>query len=291
LERFAYVASLGLLAWAFMPSPKRGSRLWGWLPGLHLLLVIGLWLAFTFLWAEALAANPALDYNAHWQSTVWAGWLVAVTLLAGVAVVRNRGGGWGTLLVAMAVVLVGTVLQATVPADVPHLPLWQRMANLVFYPLLAVGVYQDSVAGAQARSRDLEDISQASLDQIQSLLALLEMSRQTSSSLDLTTVLDNAVQGIAQVLNADQCAIVFPEEEDSGTMRLVAIHNPMRQGRGESVTFPLDYQLTVQQAMRRKKAIRIEESENVQLKVLFALLGSGETGPLLEQPLLTQLNL
>jgi len=288
LERFANVASLGLLAWAFMPLPKRGARAWDWVLGLNLVLAVGAWLGFTFLWGQALAANPDLNYNSYWQSLVWIGWQLAVALLAGVAVVRDRGGGWGTLVVALVIALVGTVLQGVLPADVAHLPLWQRMANLLFYPLLAVGIYQDIVAGAQVRSRDLEDISQASLDQIQSLLTLLEMSQQTLSSLDLTAVLDNAVQGIARVLNADQCAIVFPEEEDSGTMRLVAIHNPMRQGRGESVTFPLDYQLTVQQAMRRKKAIRVEESENVQLKVLFALLGSGETGPLLVQPLLTR---
>jgi signal transduction histidine kinase len=87
------------------------------------------------------------------------------------------------------------------------------------------------------------------------------------------------------VLDADQCAIAFPEESDTGQMRLVAIHNPTRQGRGEAVTFPLEYQLTVQQAIRRRKHVLVEDSDNVQLKVLFALLGSAETGPLLVQPL------
>jgi signal transduction histidine kinase len=78
---------------------------------------------------------------------------------------------------------------------------------------------------------------------------------------------------------------VFPDEGDVGTMRMAAIHNPARQGRGESVTFPLEYQLSVQQAIRRKTPVIVEASDNVQLKVLFALLGSGETGPLLVQPL------
>ncbi len=288
LERFANVASIGLLAWAFMPSTKRGSRLWDWALGLNLVFAVGAWLSFTYLWSQAWAGNSALNYNTYWQSSVWTVWHAVMVLVAGVAVVRSQREGWGTLLVALAIALVGGVLQWIAPDDVFHLPLWQRLANLLFYPLVAVGLYQDIVVGAQVRSRELEDISQASLDQIQSLLSLLDASQQASGSLDLDTVLDSAVRGIARVLNADQCAIVFPEEEDSGTMRLVAIYNPIRQGRGESVTFPLDYQLTVQQAMRRKKAIRVEESENVQLKVLFALLGSGETGPLLVQPLLTR---
>jgi signal transduction histidine kinase len=71
-------------------------------------------------------------------------------------------------------------------------------------------------------------------------------------------------------------------------MRLAAIHNPTRKGRGESVTFPLEYQLTVQQSMRRKKPIIVAETENVQLKVLFALLGSSDVGPLLVQPLVME---
>ena len=133
----------------------------------------------------------------------------------------------------------------------------------------------------------MQDIGQASLDQIKNLVRLLDASQQMSNSLELAAVLDSAVQGIARVLHADQCAIVFPDEGDAGTMRLVAIHNPARQGRGESVTFPLDYQLTVQQAIRRRKPVVVEASDNVQLKVLFALLGSGETGPLLVQPLLS----
>ena len=167
----------------------------------------------------------------------------------------------------------------------PHLPVWERLANLIAYPLIAVAVYQHVVAGLRVHSRQLQDISQASLDQIKSLLFLFEASQKMSGSLDLTKVLDDAVQGVARALDADQCAIAFLEEGGAGQMRLAAIHNPSRKGRGESVAFPLEYQLTVQQAMRRKKHIIVEESDNVQLKVLFALLGSSEIGPLLVQPL------
>jgi GAF domain-containing protein len=132
----------------------------------------------------------------------------------------------------------------------------------------------------------LEDISQASLDQIKSLLFLIEAGRKVSGSLNLGTVLDNAVNTVARALDADQCAIALPDQDDEGQMSLAAVHNPARQGRAEAVTFPVEYQLTIQQAMRRKKRIAVEELDNVQLKVLFGLMGSGETGPLLVQPLL-----
>jgi signal transduction histidine kinase len=215
-------------------------------------------------------------------------WQLGLLLVAGSAAVWSREDGWGAFLAALLVLFVGIVLEWVLPSEVPNVPVWQRLASLVAYPLIAVAVYLKLIGGLRVRSSEFRDISQASLDQMKSLLNLFEASQQTSSTLDTATVLENAVQGIARVLDADQCAIVFPEEADSGTMRLVAIHNPLRQGRGEAVTFPLDYQLTVQQAIRRRKPVLVGESDNIQLKVLFALLGSGETGPLLVQPLLTE---
>jgi signal transduction histidine kinase len=287
IERFADTASIALLGWAFMPPVQRGVRIWDLVFGSILALTVIVCVVFSILWAQtpqALASST--DYNDTWQAIVWSIWQMGLALLAGFAYVRNRGRGWGYFLTAMAILFVGQVLQLFAPLGVTNIPGWERLANLIAYPLIVVAFYQDIVLGLRMHSLELQDISQASLDQIKSLLFLFEASRQMSSSLDMSTVLENAVQGIARALEADQCAIAFPDESDPGVMRLVAIHNPARQGRGEGVTFPLDYQLAVQQAMRRKKHVISEETDNVQLKVLFALLGSSEVGPLLVQPLL-----
>jgi signal transduction histidine kinase/GAF domain-containing protein len=287
VERFADAASIALLGWAFMPPAQRDVRLWDLVFGSVLALTVIACVAFGILWGQtSLALASPIDYNETWQAIVWSVWQMGLILLAGFAYVRNRGRGWGYFLTAMVILFVGQVLQLFVPLPVANIPGWERLANLIAYPLVVVAFYQDIVLGLRLQSLELQDISQASLDQIKSLLFLFEASRQMSSSLDLSTVLDNAVQGIARALEADQCAIAFPDESDPGVMRLVAIHNPMRQGRGEGVTFPLDYQLMVQQAMRRRKHVISEETDNIQLKVLFALLGSSEVGPLLVQPLL-----
>ena len=287
LERFADLASVGFLAWALLPKSWRRVRGWNWFFGANLVLAIAACVTFSVLWILELPSIAEPNYNLTWQATVWAAWELGLILLAAVAIVRDRGESWGTFLAAMIVLFAGTLLQLLAPANVPHLPLWQRTANLIAFLLVAVGVYQDTFAGLRVHSREMQDIGQASLDQIKSLVRLLDASQHVSDSLELATVLERAVRGLARILHADQCAIVFPDEGDAGTMRLVAIYNPERQGRGESVTFPLEYQLTVQQAIRRKKPVVVEESDNVQLKVLFALLGSGETGPLLVQPLLS----
>ncbi len=284
IERLADTASIAFLGWAFMLPGRHRPRSWDLVFGANLLLVVGAGIAFTLLWSRTPASA---DYNTSWQALVWGLWQIGLIFLASLAVVRNRGEGWGIFFPAMVLMLLGQMLQLAYPADVPHLPTWERLANLIVYPLLAIAIYQNIVIGLRLHSRQLQDISQASLDQIKSLLFLFDASRQMSSSLDLPAVLDNAVEGIARALQADQCAIAFPVENDPGQMRLVAIYNPARQGRGESVTFPLEYQYIVQQAIRRKKYIISEESDNVQLKVLFALMGSSEIGPLLVQPLLT----
>lgn len=286
LERFVDAASIGVLAWAFMPPGRAGSRTWDLILGGVQVLTLGACIAFVLLWAQTLAENPAASYNRDWQAMAWSAWQAALAVVGLVAIARSRRQSWGLLVVALLLMLAGALSIWYLPIAVPHLPIWQRVANLVAYPLVAVAVYREIVAGLHVHSRELQDISQASLDQIKSLLYLFEASQQTSSSLELRTVLENAVRGIARVLEADQCAIAFPEEGNPGQMRLVAIHNPSRQGRGEAVSFPLEYQLTVQQAIRRKKGVVVEDSDNVQLKVLFALLGSAETGPLLVQPLL-----
>ena len=287
LERFADLVTVGFLAWALLPQSWRRVQGWNWFFGAQLLLAVAACVTFTIFWAGALARDATeLNYNIGWQPITWAAWEVGLILLAMLAILRERGEAWGTFLVAMVVLLAGALFQWLAPPNILHVPLWQRVANLIAYLLVAVAIYQHTVSGLRSHSREMREISQASMDQIKNLVRLFDISRQISESLDLDTVLDRAVRGTARLLHADQCAIAFHEEGDAGTMRLVAIHNPARQGRGESVTFPLDYQLSVQQAIRRKKHVIVEPSDNVQLKVLFALLGSGETGPLLVQPLL-----
>jgi signal transduction histidine kinase/GAF domain-containing protein len=284
LERFVDTASIALLGWAFMPLPKRGAHTWDLVFGANLLATVIVCVVFSILWSN----DPQASYNSSWQAGVWSLWQMGLTLLASMALMRRQNEGWGTFFAAIVALFVGALLQLIYTLTVPDVPIWERMGNLVAYPLIAIAVYQNIIAGLRVHSRQLQDISQASLDQIKSLLFLFEASQQMSASLDLSSVLDNAVQGIARALGADQCSIAFPVEGDPSQMRLVAIFNPARQGRGEGVAFPFEYQLTVQQAMRRKRYVIAEESDNVQLKVLFALMGSSEVGPLLVQPLVAE---
>ncbi len=145
-------------------------------------------------------------------------------------------------LAAMIVVFLGQVLQLVVPKSipVPHLPIWERLANLVAYPCLVVGIYQQVVGGLRNENRQAQEISQASLDQIKSLLSMFEASQRMFSSLDLPTALEHAAEGVARALDADQCGIALPVEDDPNDLALAVDHRAARVaaddvGRGDEV--------------------------------------------------------
>jgi len=305
LERMVDTASICLLGWGVAQAGKTvsrgqtGARIWGWLLGANLTAAIAVGVTFMFLWSKALIDSPGLVYAQSWQSTVWCVWQMALAALVGLASLRNpqgtavrsvRSAYQAPALGAMLFLFLGGLLQMLTPEPVPGIPVWARLSNLVAYPLIVAAVYQSIVASLRLEAEQSQEISQASLDQIKSLLLLFEGARQVSGSLSLPAVLENAVRAVARALDADQCAIALPEETDPGYMRLAAVYNAQAGKpvplRGEAATFPLEYQLTIQQAMRRKKYIVVDDPDNVQLRVLFNLLGSSDAGPLLVQPLL-----
>lgn len=297
LERLADVASIGLVIWAFLAADQRRERIWDLFCVANLVLAVGIGATFVALWSQAyLAAGAALDYNLFWQSRAWSGWQGGLLLLSLVMLAWRRKEGWSTLFAALTVMLAGRALQLLVPTGLLHVPQWERLGNLVAYPLVAAATYQRIVAGLRAQSQESQALSQASLDQIKSMLSLFEASHLMSKSLNLSTVLGTAVEGVARALDADLCAVAFPTEDEPGQMHLPAVYNPLRQGRSEPVDFPLDYQWAIQEAMRRRGPVLVEDpadshaanGNNIQLRSLYGLLGSTETGPLLVQPLLAE---
>jgi signal transduction histidine kinase/GAF domain-containing protein len=163
-----------------------------------------------------------------------------------------------------------------------------RLAELVAYPLFAAAVYQGAIQSLSARSRELQNLSEVSLDQLKGLISLFEATQQITASLDVATVLDESAASVAHAIGADQCAIALPEDgDDMSQLRMVAIHNPSRRGRGESVSFPLNDQQIIKHALKRKYQVQVDEyKDNRQIQLLFALMGAREVGPLLVQPLL-----
>lgn len=298
LERVLEVIGSGFLAWAFVPLLLYRQRLGRWFLGLNSGLASFLGIAFVFAWGAALSRNPGLSYNLSDQDWVWSIWQIVLlgTTLAFLwrePYEREQG----LLLAGFFALLGGNLLHFLVvsgwlPAySTPHVAGWVRLGNLAGYILLASFIYGQIMKEVSDQARILEDASQASIDQIRGLINLFELSRKMTASLELDTVLQSAVQGISQALHADQCAIVMPVDGEEGQMRLAAIYNPERRGRGEVVTFPLEDQQILKHALNRRRQVVISEAEdNPQLRFLFALMGATGPGPVMIQPLMSRDN-
>jgi signal transduction histidine kinase/GAF domain-containing protein len=282
-ERVVTTSSLGFLLWGFTPYFREKNFV-----GLTL-LVANTVFAFLFYFLAGWLWEGS-DFNQSLFDTFFSIWQIILAVFGVVNCATKLDDermfampGFGALLIGylMHLFMAGNYIQ-------PHTPIWVHFGELIAYPIFVVATYQGTIYTLRAKSRELQNLSQISLDQIKDLISLLDATRQINSSLDLSNVLDGAAQSVAQALEADQCAIALPEDgEDISQLRLVSIYNPSRKGRGESVTFPLNDQQVIKHALKRKHLVQIDEyQDNSQIRMLFTLMGAPDVGPLIIQPLL-----
>jgi signal transduction histidine kinase/GAF domain-containing protein len=307
LERAVNVVSLALLTWTFVPFLR--ERL---LAGVGLLLINTLAVGFAYvilavIWGGQVSQGnaAAFDYNLSDQEWVWLIWQIVIILvaLAGLSIPSLRRmkpldqegslslAAFGGLFISYGLHFL--VLVGVLPLyPVPNVPTWIRLGQLFAYPLLVFAIYQGAIGSLSSKSEELRGLSQTSLDQIKGLINLFEATRKITRSLDPVEVLEGATQAIAQAINADHCAVALLEggpptpTSIASQLRLAAIYNPARQGRGEAVAFPINEQQAIKHALRRLRQVQINEIEdNPQLRLLFSLMGADKVGPLLIQPL------
>jgi signal transduction histidine kinase len=299
LERTVDVVSMGLLAWAFVPALRNRFPLGAGLMVANTLAAGVSYIILASVWgSRVIEGTVPPNYNLSSQEWVWTVWQAVIAIAAIIALAEelaseeNGDRGLGLSLVAFLALFAtcGLHLMALVeilPAyTAPNMPIWIRIGQLVAYPVLVLTMYQGAIASLSSRGEELEGLSQTSLEQIKGLVKLFETSRRIGHSLDLSEVLEGSTQSLARALSADQCAIAMLEDEQATQLRMVAIYNPARQGRGEAVSFPVNEQQAIKHSLRRVRQVQINERDsNPQLRILFSLMGCEQTGPLIIQPL------
>jgi signal transduction histidine kinase/GAF domain-containing protein len=282
-ERVVAITSLGFLVWGFTPYFRRNN-----LTG-NTLLAINTVFAFVFYFLAVLFWDGN-DFNQTIWEIFFVGWQVVLVLFGAINCATNLDDERMFAIFSFGTLLVGYVLHVFLGGNYtqPHDPFWVRLMELIAYPLFAVAVYNGALQSLNARSRELQNLSEVSLDQIKGLISLFEATRSITASLELSHVLDGSAKSVAEALDAEQCAIALPEHEnDMSQLRLVSIYNPSRKGRGESVTFPVNDQQAIKHALKRRYQVIIDEyQDNSQIRMLFTLMGAADVGPLIIQPLL-----
>lgn len=293
LERALDTASLVVLVWALVLPHIR----WRGIRGPFLVaqvLLIGLAAAgLSRIWAGELSAG--LSYTASWHRFLWIGWqfLLALLGILGLWRAEQPRRHMVSLAIMFFLMALAQVLEAALPAPFPA-PAWERAAALLGYPLLAISMTQ-MVTGRLEISAGGEPaflVPLRATNTAEMLLETLGPEDEASETDGMPEDAPEAVAGrligpLARALGVDQAAFGLLEGGLEDRMRLVAVYNPTRQGRGgEVVSFPLDEQMAIRRALRRKELVLVGGADDiVQLRFLYALMGSRETGPLLVHPL------
>jgi len=286
LERALSTASTLLLVWALLPWGQRQNLSW-FFPAFGLLITAIVFALVFSAWQSDLAADPSLVYNGSLQEIVWIAAQLVLLGLGMVGVFWRRGREWGLLLSVLLVLTTGHVVQLLMPDLDIHVAGWERLAQLIAFPLLAVVLYRRVVVNLSSRTDELEAVSQDSLSQIAGLISLIESGQRTVASLDIEQVMARAVREVVRLLKVDICALVFPVDMTQGKASLAAAYSPHSQGMVDVVPFSLAEHPALEHALKRKKKVVLDvAADNAQLKGLYVLMGSIGVGPLLIQPLL-----
>lgn len=276
LERFVSVASLGLLAWAFLH----------WMddyPQAGLVLVVVNTLGSVILYA-VLAQQWYRDsqtvkvfYNAtpaDWLWTVWAG---AIALLATLAALTRRRAQWGLVATFFALFSAGYLMHLVYAEPQTHVAGWVRLVELCAYPLLA-GLML-------VRSTEQEEPVPAALPAALTAAApwtVIEACQRVAEATNISVAVQRAGVAIGNLLGTDVLAIGLLNGS-SDTIDLVAVCRPGAAPR-IGPAFDLASQLPVQLALQRKRGGLLDVDQESRLATLAALVG-GANGPLWIQPL------
>jgi signal transduction histidine kinase len=285
LERALNTAVTLLLVWALLPWGRHWNL--SWLFPVSGLLVTAI--AFALLlpaWRSDLAANPSLVFNGSLQEAVWIAAQLVVLGLGMMGLLWRRSREWGLLLSVLLFLAAGHVVQLLMPDLDIHVAGWERLAQLVAFPLLAVAMYRRVIVDLSSWTHELEAVGQDSLSQIAGLISLIESGQRMVASLDVEQVMARTVREVVRVLKVDICALVFPVDMAQGKASLAAAYSPHSQGAANVVQFGLADHPVLEHALKRKKRVVIDAAaDNTQLKGLYVLMGSIAVGPLLIQPL------
>jgi signal transduction histidine kinase/GAF domain-containing protein len=285
LDRALNMAVMALLVWALLPWGRSGDVSW-LLPVLGLVGTAIAFVLFLPAWRGDLALNPSLVYNGSWQEVIWILAQLALLGLGVLGLLWRRGREWGLLSSVLVLLAIGQVLQLLFPDRTVHVAGWERLAQLMAFPLLAVAVYRRVIGDLSWRTRELEEVSQDSLGQIAGLIYLIESGQRTVASLDMAQVLDRAVHEVVRIVNVDICGLIYPVEKAENKGSLAAVYDRHSQGTANVVRFSLAEYPALEHAIKRKKQVSIDATaDDAPVKGLYVLMGSIPVGPLLIQPL------
>ncbi len=274
LERFLDLCGILLVLWALL-----GARAARWQTGALIalsLLAAGFYIYSAVTWPAWAAAQQA--YNGFFHELIWEVAAVAL-LVVGLFTLLLRPPEWEWAAGVLLFWLMGHLAQIGWPDTQLHFAGWERLTALVAFPLLAVLV-QRQLASPVAATTGQSTWTLKS-DILQEILTRLDTARELEPALMLVS------SRLAELLNAELCAIALAEEGQPSQVRVLAVHPPT--GQAETPVLNLDDYAALQTAWRERVPRAAQHPQAPHwLPALYAQLGLTQHGPLLVLPLVHQ---
>ncbi len=275
LERFLGYSSVALVFWAMVhPKVNPASN---WVGGALLALSLLFYVYCAYTW-PALQANN-LPYNGSLQDTIWAALLIVTLLSAGIALGVLRPGEWEWGIILVIIWILGAGLQILAPDTQLHISGWQRLADLVAYPLLALMVHRQ-ILGHTIVQKSTHKETLPDAKKLQDLLYGVESAR------DVEPALIVASSKLAQLLAVEVAAIALLESEDpenGARVHVVAIHPPTA-AQIQTPLLDLKTYPALSEAWETRQ-VRVAQPSQPWLLPLYEQIGFRTAGPLLAAPL------
>ncbi|MGQ9787600.1 MAG: histidine kinase dimerization/phospho-acceptor domain-containing protein, partial [Anaerolineae bacterium] len=308
-ERIVDLGGLALLAWAFVPilhQNKPSNMIWLGINSFGCLLYTGM--SVLFLPHTSL---PVTNYNATNLASGWTLWQIFVCIIALIGLLfphmrgairspqrQNQTETRSLALVAFLVLLAGYLLHWMTSSSLAfsyappnNLPLWVRLSQLISYPVLVAALYGSMMARMTISSpgiitgAKLSELKRTAPAQVVELFNLLGVTLRLNGLLDVQSVAWQATKNIAEVMNADQCAIALADEKHPGQLRLVALHRALRPvNQHETVSFVASAYPAIESALHTMCQVVLDETDDASA-ALMTLLGDHGHAPVLIQPL------
>ncbi len=266
ISRALDCASAAVMGWPFL----RRARHTFLVSSLALCAIFG---AFTLSWWQLAGGETA------WMKTTW---LLIGAALYGVAAAsswrQRRERPW-LLWVAFVLLTLGSV------AGVAGWAEGTLASRLAAFPLITVALMQLPTRELENIESELVSFSEHSLRQTQQLLALLRASTAFLTQSNVTSILNEAAEGVAVGVDADGVLIALLDEQPEHMLRVQALYPPRPLPNPAHI--PLRSQPAIANVVRRALAQQVVLAPSQRGIHSLALLMGSHVGPVIIQPLVS----
>ena len=236
LERFLDLLGITLLFYAISPNQDRLAATRRMFVVANLLLALVVYLVFAVLWYSALRISPELHYNGYWQEYVWELWQMVISIMALVMVLRQSVQQKVLASSILITFLLGHIVHILSLQGAPHVAGWDRVANIIIYPLFAAMTYRANAANWGAQKKMAETTADRQDSRLRDKVIgargtppqdamQLETAGHIGGSLELPLVLQRATENVMTAFDVDLIALLIRRVASSKSLEIAAVRH------------------------------------------------------------------